>query len=174
MSKASKLRIREQALEQAKRVPWRRIAAIVDEVNEWEEFSLWVRAVVDGAGAIPELVRHELETRIPGFLARVQGEKHGPTARSAPGHRLWNLIGSWMDSTILFEPKTEGWLDAVTFFSTMSLSYMKAWAHWESVNEKWRTERLQNGRPICDGGVMSPQSPDYRTLTAKLRRFSMP
>ena len=42
-----------QALEQAKLVAWPQLAAAVDRYNEWESFTLWLRAVGDAANAIP-------------------------------------------------------------------------------------------------------------------------
>jgi hypothetical protein len=60
------------ALEEAKHVPWPRLAAAVDQYNEWEAFTLWLRAVGDAANGIPAVIERELEARIPGFLARVE------------------------------------------------------------------------------------------------------
>jgi hypothetical protein len=126
-----------QALEEAKHVPWPRLAAAVDQYNEWEAFSLWLRAVGDAANGIPAVVEGELEARIPGFLARVE-EDLRTAPEDEPGHRMWNLVGDWMTVNIVFDAKTQGWLDAVHHFAFKSLDYMKTWAHWERVNREWR------------------------------------
>jgi hypothetical protein len=93
--------------------------------------------VVDAAGGIPPVVEREIETRIPGFIERVKAETS--PKQDAPGHRLWNLVDAWVTVNVLLDAKSQGWLDAVNYFSSMSLTYMKAWAHWERVNKEWRT-----------------------------------
>lgn len=128
-----------RALDQVRRVPWRRLADTVDEANGWETFNLWLRAIVDAARCIPPVVEGELNARIPGFLARIDSDMRVALTNDAPGHCLWNLVGSWMSTNVLREPKVHGWLEAVHYFSSMSLPYMTAWAHWERVNKEWRT-----------------------------------
>ena len=53
-------RVRQQterrALEQAKRVPWKRLAEAADEYTDWQVFTLWLRAVVEAAGSIPAMI----------------------------------------------------------------------------------------------------------------------
>ena len=34
--------------------------------------------------------------------------------------------------------KGEGWLDAIQYFSSVSLRSMQAWSHWEQTDEQWR------------------------------------
>jgi hypothetical protein len=127
---------RQQALEQARRIPWPRLLTAVDQYNDWQVFSLWLRAVVDAARSVPPVVERELDTRIPGFLARIE-QDIGESLEDKPGHRLWNLIDSWVNANVLLAPKVGGWLDAVHYFASMSLAYMKAWAHWERVDAEW-------------------------------------
>jgi hypothetical protein len=131
---------KKRALEQAKKVPWPTLVAAVDRYNDWQVFSLWLRAVIDAAGSVPPLVKQELENKIPGFLARVEEDLRA--ARDGKlGHRLWNLVDAWVTTNILLEPQVQGWLDAVHYFASVSLPYMKTWAHWECVNaEWWRTQ----------------------------------
>jgi hypothetical protein len=131
--------VKERALEQARRVPWTKLAAAVQKANEWETFTLWLRAVVDAAGKIPLIVDRELETRVPGLIKAVETQMPPVLNADAPGHELWNLAYDWGIANIFSEPYRNGWLDAVHYFSSMSLPYMKAWAHWERVNTEWRT-----------------------------------
>jgi len=50
------VRVRQQtellALEQARRVPWGRLAEAAEEYTDWQVFTLWLRAVVEAAGNI--------------------------------------------------------------------------------------------------------------------------
>jgi hypothetical protein len=131
--------VKAKALEQSKHIPWGRLANVVEEANRWQTFSLWVRGVVDAARSIPTLVEQEIEARIPGFLARVEGDMRVALKQDAPGYRLWTFIDAWVTVNVLLDAKSQGCLDAVNYFSSMSLTYMKAWAHWERVNKEWRT-----------------------------------
>ena len=130
--------VKAKALEQAKRVPWPRLADAVEEANRWQIFSLWVRGVVDAAHGIPPVVEREIEARIPGFLARVADDMQVALKQDTPGHRLWTLIDAWVTVNVLLDAKSQGWLDALNYFSSMSMTYMKAWAYWERVNKEWR------------------------------------
>jgi hypothetical protein len=130
MSKRGKQRIssqfagvREQvkttALDQARRIPWRRLADAVEEANRWQIFRLWVRGAVDAARSIPLVVEHEIETRIPGFLGRVEADMRVALQQDAPGHRLWNPIDAWVTVNVLRDAKSQGWPDVVDYFSSM-------------------------------------------------------
>ena len=74
-------RVRQQterrALEQAKRVPWKRLAEAADEYTDWQVFTLWLRAVVEAAGSIPAMVVQEMESRTPRLLERIRPERRG-------------------------------------------------------------------------------------------------
>ena len=93
-------RVRQQterrALEQAKRVPWKRLAEAADEYTDWQVFTLWLRAVVEAAGSIPAMVAQEMESRTPRLLDRIRPDveaavKNG-TAR-APGFGRMSASG---------------------------------------------------------------------------------
>ena len=157
-----------RALDQARKVPWRRLAAAVDQANHWEAFGLWLRAVVDAAKNLPPLVDQQLEAKIPGFLARVEADMRAALKKDAPGHRLWNLVSSWTAVNIFLEPKVQGWLDAVHYFSSMSLPYMKAWAHWDRVHEEWRTN------PPAEWPTFERWQDDIAAVTKLANRDSVP
>jgi hypothetical protein len=131
--------VKERAFEQSRHVQWTKLAAAVQEANEWETFTLWLRAVVDAAGEIPSTLEHELESRVPDFLKTIEPNLPVILKADAPGHELWNLAYDWGVLNIFGESYRDGWLDAVHYFSSMSLPYMKAWAHWERINKEWRT-----------------------------------
>ncbi|HZT32734.1 MAG TPA: hypothetical protein VFA33_22795 [Bryobacteraceae bacterium] len=131
--------VKARALDQARHVPWRRLAHAVDEANQWEAFNLWLRAVADAARCIPPVIERELEARIPGLLAQHHSEMGAASIQGALGYWLWNLVGTWVTVNLFLEPKLQGWLDAIPFFLSKSLPYMKAWAHWGRVNREWRT-----------------------------------
>src|SRR5215467_9025926 len=81
------------ALAEAGRVPWPQLMQFVEESLRWEVFVLWIRAVGNAAHGVPPVIEQELETRIPGFLARVREELE---SADEVGERLWNLVGAWI------------------------------------------------------------------------------
>ncbi len=139
-------RVRHQterrALAQAKRVPWKRLAAAADEYTEWQVFSLWLRAVVEAAKSIPAMVAQEIESRAPQLLCRVRSDiEAAVTNGSGAGARIWQDVSRWTEVNVFIAGKREGWLDAVRYFSSMSLREMKAWSLWEQTDEQWRIAR---------------------------------
>jgi hypothetical protein len=161
------------ALDEARRVPWPQLTRFVEESLRWEEFSLWIRAVVNAANGVPPVVEQELEIRIPGFLARVREELD---SADEVGERAWNLVGAWIHTHVLLQPKVEGWLNAVNFYSSRTMTYMKFWEHWERMTREWRTnppaewpsyERWQNDVAAVTQ-MRNPDGEPQRILDAML------
>ena len=124
-----------RALAQAKRVPWRRLAAAADEYTEWQVFSLWLRAVVEAAKRIPAIVVQEMESRAPRLLGGIRSDIEAAVMNgSGAGARIWQEVSQWAEVNVFTAAKREGWLDAVRYFSSMSLRSMKAWSHWEQTD----------------------------------------
>src|SRR5437016_12193643 len=95
-------RVRHQtelrALEQARRVTWRRLAAVADEYTEWQVFGLWVRAVVEATGGIPAMVAHEMESRTPLLLAGIGPDLDAAVRNgSGFGARIWEDVTLWAE-----------------------------------------------------------------------------
>ena len=129
----------QRALEQAKRVPWPRLAKAADEYTKWDVFTLWVRATVDAANAVPSAVRAEIELRAPGVFRAVHPRVKSAIIRGdRPGAMAWEDISRWAEMNVFLSAKREGWLDAVRHFSARSLRSMKAWSHWEHMDILWR------------------------------------
>jgi hypothetical protein len=136
-------RVRQQTerrvLAQAKRVPWKRLAEAADEYTNWQVFTLWLRAVVEAAGSIPAMVEEAIDSRTPQILGRVRRDvaaalKNGDST----GARIWQDVSRWVETNIFVVAKRADWLDAVRYYSSMSLRSMKAWSHWENVDQRWR------------------------------------
>src|SRR5476649_2163922 len=127
-------RVRHQterrALEQAKRVPWKRLAAAADEYTDWQVFTLWLRAVVEAACSIPVMVAQEMQSRTPHLLSRIRpGVEMAAKNGNGAGARIWQDVGLWAEMNIFIAARRADWLDAVRYFSSMSLRSMKAWSH---------------------------------------------
>ena len=128
-----------RALEQAKRVPWPRLAKAADEYTEWHVFTLWVRATVDAANTVPAVVRAEIDLRAPSVLRAPQPKVKSAINRGdRPGAVAWEDLSCWAEMNVFLSAKREGWLDALRHFSAMSLRSMKAWSQWERMDAVWR------------------------------------
>jgi hypothetical protein len=142
-------RVRHQtesrALDQAKRVPWKLLAAAADEYTDWQVFTLWLRAVVEAASGIPGPVAQELESRMPQLLGRIRlGIEAAVKNGNGAGARIWQDVSLWAEMNIFIDAKRAGWLDAVRYYSSMSLRCMKAWSHWEDIDRRWRAAPPQH------------------------------
>jgi hypothetical protein len=162
-------RVRHQtelrALEQARRVTWQRLAAVADEYTEWQVFGLWVRAVVEATGGVPAMVAEEMESRAPLLLARVRPDLDAAVRNgSGPGARIWEDVSLWTEMNFFIAAKRAGWLDAVRYFSSMSLRSMQAWSHWENVDKEWRGI----------APVQFPSYPQWRSEVAAVARLANP
>jgi len=136
-------RLRQQterlALDQAKRVPWKYLAEAADEYTDWQVFALWVRAVVEAAGTVPAVVAHQMESRTPQLLGRIRPAVEAATGDGiGAGVRIWEDVTVWAGTNVFIGAARAGWLDAVRYFSSMSLRSMKAWSHWEEIDKQWR------------------------------------
>lgn len=131
-------KFKQVALDEARLVPWPKVQRFVDESLRWEPFELWIRAVVNAAGEIPPVVEEELERRIPGLLARFRTDLSSQRNKE-PGEALWHYVGGWVHTNVLLEPTIEGWPNALIFFASRTLTYMKVWDHWEKMVGQWTT-----------------------------------
>jgi hypothetical protein len=129
------------ALNEAQIVPWPKLMQFVDESLRWEPFLLWIRAVVNAAEEIPPVVEEELDRRVPGLPARFRADSSSERNKGPLGEALWNYVGNWVLANVLLEPKLEGWPNALIFFASRTMTYMKAWAHWEKMTRLWRTSK---------------------------------
>ena len=161
-------RVRHQTecrvLEEAKRVPWKRLAAAADGYTEWQVFSLWVRAVVEAAKNVPAMVVQEMETKAPQLLSRIGADFDAAVTTGGAGTRVWQEVSQWAETNIFITAMQEHWLDAVRYFSAVSLLSMKAWTHWEQTNEQWRRAPPE----------VFPTHAQWQTEVAAVTRLSNP
>jgi hypothetical protein len=143
------VRVRQQterrALEQARRVPWKRLAEAAEEYTDWQMFTLWLRAVVEAAGNIPAMVAEEMESRTPQLLGRIRPAVEAAIKNgNGAGSRIWQDVSGWAETNVFTDAARAGWLDAVRYFSSVSLRSMKAWSHWEDIDRRWRVATPQH------------------------------
>jgi hypothetical protein len=126
-----RLESRQRALQEALVVPWRQLAESADAYAQWHSFVLWVRALSDGTGALPDIVAAELRARCPGFLD--QEGCHGDDDCS-----LWKSLQEWIATAYFANAKADGWFSAVMYYAYKDLRTEQAWSLWERTKTAWR------------------------------------
>jgi hypothetical protein len=129
---------RRRATRQLLRVPWDRFSKAQQEYLDWEDFSLWVRAIVESEGRVPAQVSRILQERCPGFLEyeTKYRERHPKRASALP-----LLLLEWIHDRVFAKAKEEGWLDALIFFSVRDPHSRCTWAYWEHCEDEWKRKR---------------------------------
>jgi hypothetical protein len=121
------------------------LAEAADEYTDWQVFTLWLRAVVEAAGNIPAIVAQEMESRTPQLLGRIRPAVDAAVRiRNGAGLGIWQDVNRWAQANVFIGSARAGWLDAVRYFSSMSLRSMKAWSHWEDIDRQWRAAKPQH------------------------------
>jgi len=128
-----------RALDEAKKVPWRLLANAANDYTEWQVLALWVRAILDVSEHLPAEIASELERRSPALLSEL--ESRLGTVVPPRGGAAWEAVTDWAESTAFVEAKRDRWLNATRYFSSKSLSSMKAWSYWESIHRQWEGEK---------------------------------
>ena len=89
--------------------------------------------------SIPDVVAQEMESRTPQLLGHIRSDlEAAATNGSGAGARIWQDVSQWAEANVFITAKRAGWLDAVRYFSSVSLRSMKAWSHWERIDQQWR------------------------------------
>ena len=128
---------RERAEKEARRVHWQRLFEARNQYIDWQEFSLWVRSIVEVEDCIPDWLAKILADRVLGFL-----ENEKTIAPGAVAGRPFRLrLEDWIDDHIFSLPRQEGWLNAVMFFAIREPRYQKAEVCWLECVEKWRRHK---------------------------------
>jgi hypothetical protein len=124
--------IDRRMLEQSLRVPWKQLAAAVDEIVEWRAFSLWVRAIADIERSLPRVVCEAIEKRCPGFLEARSGGLVG---------KLWTELLAWSERTVFAQAVRGGWIEAAHYCSGLDPRSEPAWQHWERSAAAWASAK---------------------------------
>ena len=125
---------RERADDEARRIPWQRLLDARNEYIDWQEFSLWVRSILEVENRIPNWLVEILDERVPGFL-----ESEKPlTPKAAKGRPLPLRLEDWIDDHIFGFAKQEDWFNAITYYAIRDPRYQRAEVCWSECTEKWK------------------------------------
>ncbi len=124
----------ERADDEARRIPWQRLLEARNEYIDWQEFSLWLRSILEVENRIPDWLITILNDRVPGFL---EGEKQ-LTPKAAKGRPLPVRLEDWIDDHIFGLAKQEGWFSAIAFYAIREPRYQRAEVCWSECVERWK------------------------------------
>jgi hypothetical protein len=129
---------RDQAEQEARRVPWQLLLEARNQYLDWQEFYYWARSIMESEDSIPNWLAKKLDELCPGFLAdEKQYLARHPIEVSLTPVRL----GHWIDEHIFSFAQQGGWLLAITFYAVRESRYQKASVCWSESVEKWRKAR---------------------------------
>lgn len=135
---AAEYRVRSLLLQ----VKWTDVVDAAAIYTERQVFALWVRAVTDAAGKLPNIGECEFVETAPVLRpVLLPAYENRPSGRRLTGYEVWEHIMSAVDDQELIAANHGGWLDAVHYFSALSLRSIKGWAHWDKVNRQWGAEQ---------------------------------
>jgi hypothetical protein len=128
---AVRLDLKQKALGDALLVPWSELETAAEEYIDWHSFALWVRALSDAAGEVPDGVHAELRNRCPGFF-------EASVTRPGP---IWKLLDQWIGENRFATAKRAGWFDALMHCAYADLRVEQAWTHWHRTKIAWDKRR---------------------------------
>jgi hypothetical protein len=157
---------RERADDEARRIPWQRLLDARNEYIDWQEFSLWVRSILEVENRIPDWLVTILDDRVPGFL---ESEKQ-LTPKAAKDRPLPVRLEDWIDDHIFGFAKEEGWFNAITYYAIRDPRYQRAEVCWSECTGKWKKNRPIQYPSFEEWKGMAAQCDETAHLTAKERQ----
>jgi len=125
---------RERADDEARRIPWQRLLDARNEYIDWQEFSLWVRSILEVENRIPDWLVEILDDRVPGFL---ESEKQ-LAPKLAKDRPVPLRLEDWIDDHVFGFAKQEGWFNAIAFYAIREPRYQRAEVCWSECVERWK------------------------------------
>jgi hypothetical protein len=157
---------RERAEQEARRVHWQRLFEARNQYIDWQEFSLWVRSIVEVEDWIPDWLAKILADRVLGFL-----ENEKTIAPGAAAGRSFPLrLEDWIDNHIFSLPKQEGWFNAVMFFAVREPRYQKAEVCWLECVEKWKKTKPDQYPSFDEWKAMAAYCDESAHLLSDVRK----
>ena len=127
---------KERAQQQARRVPWRLLAAFQKQYIESECFLFWMRSIEETAGHLPVSVRKAIREEYPIFL---DDEEECPG--TGTDGRVWKRLEGWIFDNAFAEVRREGWMQAVVDYALLDRRYLRSEAYWLLCVAQWKRSK---------------------------------
>jgi hypothetical protein len=129
---------RRAADTEAARIPWPQLLRTRELYVKWQAFLLWVRAIEDSEGSVPQWLAETIDKRCPGFLTFV---KQQPANDPRNPSSLWSRLEQWINERILAKPSQGGWMDAVGYYAVRDLAALRDEAYWYYCDDQWKVSK---------------------------------
>jgi hypothetical protein len=129
---------RDQANEEARRIPWQLLQEARVHYVDWQEFYFWARSVMESEGAVPTLLADRIEDRCPGFL-----EEDGRYSAEHPNEGFLTpvTLSSWIDEHVFGFARRGGWFNAIADYAVRERRCQRASVCWSQCVDRWREAR---------------------------------
>jgi hypothetical protein len=161
---------RERADNEARRVPWQKLLEARNRYIDWQEFSLWVRSILEVEHRVPAWLREVFDDRCPGFLEAEGRGSERPTSKRP----LHLCLEDWIGDKVFGSTKKEGWFNAVAYYAIRDLRYQKAEDCWSECVKKWKRVKPIRYPSFDEWKSMSGRSDSAAYLSSGKRKSWAP
>jgi hypothetical protein len=134
-----RLGAKQQAMQQALTVPWRRLEQTASSYVDWHILVLWVRSITELQKQLPDTVATALVERCPGFR-----DQRGLTQQPFQ----WQELQEWIAEHEFADSRRAGWFDAVMYYAYKDLRTEQAWTLWDRTTEAWARRPPREWPPL--------------------------
>lgn len=117
---------RRELIKHMRNVRPRALQLAVEKYIEWKVFALWTRTALEELPQLPDVVKHTMQVRCPGFL-----ERHSP--------RTLDSLMQWSEDRYFDRAKREGWFDALLYVADLHPRHARARDYWIDWDYEWTT-----------------------------------
>ena len=143
---------RVRAEEQAKRVEPAVLEQAVKENVEAQTFCFWARLCVYVHGRITPLLRSYLDERCPGFIDTISSQDTADLNDVV----FWQKLRDWMEMHLFARAPSEGWRDALAYYTAAILLANGRMTAGREPNEIWTTGQGSKFRFTNFGEMVRP------------------
>jgi len=129
----------EQARKCAERqflsVEWARFHAACENHVSWREFYFWFCCIVEHAGKIPPIHLPTIQEKCPQLFRLLPRS----TRQATSPDKLVATLETWIDDHQTCRSQSEGWFDALTYFSARQPRIVQAQSYYLDCTKRWRS-----------------------------------
>lgn len=129
---------RRTAEQEAARISWPQLQEAREKYVKWEAFALWVRAIEEAEGDVPQWLAKIVDKRCRGFL---KGAEEKKSERSDGLPFIWRHLEHWINDRIFGNSWREGWMNAVGYHAARDLTSLRNHAYWEYCEREWKRSK---------------------------------
>lgn len=165
------------AEQEAARISWPQLQEAREKYVEWEAFALWVRAIEEAEGDVPQWLAKIVDKRCRGFLKFAED---GERDQSDSLPFVWRCLERWVNERNFSKAWWQGWMNAVGYYAGRDLASLRNHAYWEYCERLWKRSKpaaypafrdwLRASERSCDRALDECEMPEEKRRLLKLSR----